>query len=279
MRPVASRIAASRIAVCLAAGAALLLAIHLAPPAAAQAAKDCIPDGEQGVTTPVGCLILKTHRGAGPHDTLAVLLHGDVSSGGPADYLFAEAEGIAKRHAHVIAVALVRPGYGDSAGRRSAGNDMGRRDHYTQQYIDAAAAGIAALKQHHKASRVVVIGHSGGAAYTGVMIGRQPGLVDVAVLAACPCDLIAWRTYSGGRPWGNSWSPSDLVGKVAASSVVFAATGDADRNTHPQLAADYVAKLTARGIRAEFQAAPGASHNAVVGSATLNTMIDRALAR
>ena len=48
--------------------------------------------------------------------------------------------------------------------------------------MDSVAAAVAALRKHHNASRVVVVGHSGGAANAGVILGRAAPLVDVAVL-------------------------------------------------------------------------------------------------
>src|ERR1043165_9961224 len=135
--------------------AALLPAAAVAACPAGTSIADYVPGG--GL-----CLAAATYgaSGAGASPALVVVLHGDVSSGGPADYHFATARSLAGPG--VVAVALVRPGYSDSAGRVSEGSANGRRDHYTATNINAVADAIAALKTHYKARRVVVLGHSGG---------------------------------------------------------------------------------------------------------------------
>ena len=51
---------------------------------------------------------------------LAVFIHGDVSAGGPADYMVAHARQFAASRKNVVAIALLRPGYYDRGGRQSA---------------------------------------------------------------------------------------------------------------------------------------------------------------
>lgn len=206
------------------------------------------------------CLAVATSGAdeAGDAPTLVVVVHGDASSGGPADYLFRFARTLARPG--VVSVAILRPGFPDAAGRTSQGNNNGRRDSYTPQNIAAVGDAIAVLKRHYKASRVVYVGHSGGAAIGGVLIGRQPGLVDRAVLVSCPCDIARWRAHRGGRAWTQSESPSSWAGKVPASTAVVALTGSDDDNTLPALAKDYVGSLSKRGVTASFQPVPGEGH-------------------
>lgn len=203
------------------------------------------------------CLAAATYgaESAGTAPTLVVSLHGDVSAGGPGDYLFSFARGLARPG--VVSVALLRPGYGDSAGRRSDGSDNGRRDHYTSGNIAAVGAAIDALKKHYKARRVVLVGHSGGAAFAGVLIGRRPGLAQGAVLVSCPCDIPRWRSERGRGAWPNSQSPMAAAGGVPKGTRVIAITGSSDDNTTPALAEDYVAALAKRGVSARFEPASG----------------------
>lgn len=63
--------------------------------------------------------------------------------------------------------------------------------------MDSVAAAVEALRKHHNASRVVLVGHSGGAANAGVILGRAAPLVDVAVLISCPCNIPVWRDLRG----------------------------------------------------------------------------------
>jgi hypothetical protein len=91
---------------------------------------------------------------AGSSPVLVVVLHGDTSSGGPADYHFDFARSIVQPG--LVAVALLRPGYSDRAGRTSEGQDLGRRDSYTADYIGAVGSAIDALKNEYRANRVVL---------------------------------------------------------------------------------------------------------------------------
>lgn len=197
--------------------------------------------------------------GTGSSPTLVVILHGDTSGGGPADYHLDFARSIARPG--VVAVALLRPGYSDSAGRSSEGQDLGRRDHYTADYINAAGAAIEALKKEYRAGRVVLIGHSGGSAYVGVLLGSRPSIANAAILVSCPCNVQRWREQRGGGVWTRSQSPSNFSAKVPVATRLIAITGANDDNTPPQLAQDYVAALGARGIKANFVSVPGAGHN------------------
>lgn len=240
--------------------AAAAAAAALSTAASAMAAPCPSPDHRTRVSGGDECLAMRTYGAGGARPTLIVVLHGDVSAGGPARYHFPIAEGFANAVPGAVAVALVRPGYEDGSGGASSGNNHGRVDQYTAANIDAVAGAIAALKAHHRAARVVLVGHSGGAATAGVIVGRHPGLADAAVLVACPCDIARWR--QGRRSWTRSESPSTYAARVPASTVVSAITGDRDDNTPPSLARDYAASLAARGLRATATILPGVDHNA-----------------
>jgi pimeloyl-ACP methyl ester carboxylesterase len=189
---------------------------------------------------------------------LLVFLHGDTSAGGPADYLFEFAYRFSR--AGVVSVALLRPGYSDKTGRTSQGTHYERTDSYTPANIAAVGAAIDALKKHFQPRRTIVVGHSGGAAIAGVLIGKNPGLIQGAILVSCPCDIARWRRERNRSPWTRSESPSSYVHKVPASTTVVAITGASDDNTGPALAQDYVAQLAKRGVPARFEAAKGAGH-------------------
>ena len=210
------------------------------------------------------CLAVETVKGKVAADSggaLIVVLHGDGSRGGPTDYQYRIAQEAAADHADATAVAILRPGYLDAKGKRSEGRDNGRRDHYTPENIDSVATVIKTLREHYRPARVLLIGHSGGAAFTGVIVGRHPGLVDGAVLVSCPCDISRWRQSSGGSDWPNSLSPSSFADRVPITALVLAVTGGNDKNTDPRLGRNYVESLTRRGIAAEFREIPGATHD------------------
>ena len=206
------------------------------------------------------CLVAETFgaQDTGDAPALVVVVHGDISDGGAATYHAAFAKTLARPG--VVAVALIRPGYADAAGRTSEGSTLGRQDNYTPANIAAIMGAIDALKKHYRARRVVYVGHSGGAAIGGVLIGRRPGLVDAAVLVSCPCDLAYWLHARGMAPWTRSLSPDFFVSRVPRTTGVVAITGSDDGNTFPALAKDYVARLAARGVPARFVAVESAGH-------------------
>jgi dienelactone hydrolase len=214
--------------------------------------KDWVPGG--GL-----CLAAATYdRQGGSAPTLVVFLHGDAYSGGPADYLYEYAYRFAKPG--VVSVALLRPGYSDKTGRTSQGTHYGRSDSYTPGNIAAVGGAIEALQKHFRPRRTIVVGHSGGAAIAGVLIGKKPGLIQGAVLVSCPCDIARWTSERGWRPWTRSESPSSYITKVPPSTTVAAITGANDDNTRPRLAQDYASSLAKRGVRARFELVKGAGH-------------------
>lgn len=222
------------------------------------------------------CLVM---RKFGPEsaDVMVVWLHGDVSSGGPANYHFALARQFADENSAkgVLSVALVRPGYDDGEGNTSsvAFMNSGRRDHYTKKNIAEVAGAIEHLKGKHQPGRVLLVGHSGGAATASLMLGMFPGLADGAVLVACPCDLVAWR--AGRSPWSASENPMDWVSRVAPQAVVHAMTGERDSNTRPELAQRYVEALNAAGVKASFEIVGGEGHNSAFRSGATSAAVLR----
>jgi len=255
-RPRASHPAMRRARHCL--GMALGVLIASAAPTLAKCPANA--DAEQWVDGGALCLAMATAgtKDASPAPTLVVLVHGDTSSGGPADYLVPFARSLDRKG--VVTVSLLRPGYEDRAGRKSEGSHNGRRDSYTAQNVDAVGTAIQTLKTRLRAGRVIAMGHSGGAAIIGVLAGRRPGLIDAAVLVSCPCDIPSWRVERGRGEWRQSLSPHSYAAKVPKQTTVVAITGSKDDNTSPRLARNYIASLTAHGGSARFEAAPGAGH-------------------
>jgi pimeloyl-ACP methyl ester carboxylesterase len=204
------------------------------------------------------CIAIATYRDSGlaePISTLLVWLHGDVSSGGAVDYLYPYA---ATHSKDALSVAILRPGYFDANGKQSSGSNNGRLDSYTAENVDALADAIRSLRQFHKVSKVVAVGHSGGAAITAVILGRHPGVIDAAILASCPCDIVRWR--EGRSRWSLSLDPASYVDKIPVGAKVAALTGSDDTETRTELARDFVKKLSNRGVDARFEEVRGAGH-------------------
>ncbi len=249
-------------------------------PAAAHqvaAAEACAADNRTRVAANGECLVIRAYGEPAQRTSLVVFIHGDGYRGGPSDYMYKLAREFGAKG--VVAVGLIRPGYYDSRGNHSTGKSYRDKDNYQPDVIATVAAAVEALKNHYKAQVVVLAGHSGGAAISGVIIGRYPGLVDAAVLAACPCNVPEWRIMRRGRNnWHLSLSPHDFIGKIDKKTTVVAVTGGVDGNTVPVLARDYLASLKGRGIDATFIEVPGIGHDDIVTTRDYKTAIDRLLA-
>jgi len=201
-------------------------------------------------------------------DTLVVYLHGD---GGrvirPSDYLKHGVGRINKNNvAHVI---LMRPGYYDSTGNSSTGTSYRRSRRgtsYNAYYVEELALAIKTLKDYHKANKVILVGHSGGAAIAALILGRHPGVASGAILAACPCNLNKWVQSLGKSSGKGALSPHDYVENIGPDVSVVALTGTKDTNTIPILAVEYIEELKNNNINGKFIGVEGETHNGVARS-------------
>lgn len=189
-----------------------------------------------------------------------VILHGDVSGGNgksPANYHYNLASRIASQNSNATVIALLRPGYHDGKGRKSPG----RRefDQYTSRNNNAVAQALKVIKAARPSAELILVGHSGGAAQAGAVTGRFPGLVDTAILMACPCHLSKWR--QGRKQMTRGQSPHRYVSKIAKDTRVIAITGAQDDNTTPALAQDYIGRARQAGLSSDLILVNGAGHN------------------
>ena len=242
-------------------------------------AAPCAPDEPGSNVTGVEQCLVTREFGASEPESLLIWLHGDISSGGPANYHFPLAQKAAEDFANrkVRSVALVRPGYPDGEGRSSSAAFLhgGRRDHYTRVNMEELIGAVQKLQARCKTRHTVLVGHSGGAAMAANLLGMAPGLAHGVVLVACPCDLKAWRV--GRSPWDRSESPIQWVEKIAPATRVLALTGASDDNTSPALARSYVEALQKVGASASYEEIPGATHNSAFRSPMVFSAIERLL--
>jgi hypothetical protein len=238
----------------------LTAVVTMAATATAQAACPLRSTPDTHVFAAGLCLVVETFgkQQAGPTPVLVVVVHGDISDGGAATYHADFARTVVRPG--VVTVALTRPGYTDATGRTSEGSTLGRGDNYTTALIAAVAGAVEALKKHHRSRHVVYVGHSGGAAIGGVLIGRRRRLIDAALLISCPCDIAAWLRARGRSPWERSLSPSDFAHRVPLVTRVVAMTGVNDDNTYAWIAHDYADRLARRGVAATFEPVEGVGH-------------------
>ena len=213
------------------------------------------------------CFAIKTFMPEGKvaRPILRVYLHGDVSRGGPGSYMYGYA---ARSHRYaadsspgIVAVAMLRPAYYDKEGRQSTpARSARRRASKFPEDVDTIASAVRALSTHHNASRVILIGHSGGAQIASVILGRYPGLADAALLVSSPCDERALRIHHNKRTNTRNLNPMDYVDKIPRKTKIIAMTGSRDNNTLSRFCEPYVARLKARGVSARLEIVEGAGH-------------------
>jgi len=242
-------------------GILLTVLLSMAGMESARAAT-CADDFKTRVAANGECLVIQAYGEPAKKTALVVFIHGDGYRGGPSDYMYPIAQQFAAKG--VVAVGLIRPGYYDSNDNSSTGYSYREGDNYQPDVIETVAAAVKVLKNHYKAEYVVLAGHSGGSAISGVIIGKYPGLVNAAVLGACPCNVPDWRFMRRGRNnWAFSLSPHDFIGKIDKKTTVVAVTGSNDDNTTPGLARGYVNDLKENGIDATFIEIPGRGHGGI----------------
>ncbi len=188
-------------------------------------------------------------------DALVLVLHGDRSSGYITDF----ALDVARNNPQATVIHMARPGYSLRGGQYSKGSNNGRRDHHTKHNNMLLAEGIAAAKQRFPNRKLIAFGHSGGGNQIGVVVGRNPGLIDTAIMMSTQLDVGRWRSYRG-QSWGKSESLVKFLPKVPRGTRLIAATGDGDSNTVPSLARSYVKKAQSLGLNATFIEIPNANH-------------------
>jgi len=227
-------------------------------------ADECLNDMKTRVKGKENCLAIHTFLTVSEvkPSTLVIFIHGDQSDGGPVSGMIKLAEDV-DVPAGVIKIALLRPGYFDKSGNTSSGTSWRRKDSYTPTNLDEVTSAVQSLQSHYQISKTVLVGHSGGAAYAGVMIGRSPGVANAALLLSCPCDIRRWRAFKKDAPW-SSLSPSSFAETVPTTMKVITITEEYDDNTREYLAQDYIETLAKRGVSAEFRRAVGAGHNDIV---------------
>jgi pimeloyl-ACP methyl ester carboxylesterase len=234
------------------------------------------PDGK------IKARVYASVRLAGP-PVLVVWLHGDL---GPGSEPYELTQQIAAISDNVIAAAILRPGYIDAEGDRSAGR-KGRAigDNYTAEVADDVNAAIMGLMARFQPSAVIVMGHSGGAGVAANLLGRHPETAAAAVLIACSCDpkgfMERWAREHPGVPKGlpnPSLSPLDLAPRVSPRTLVRMVVGSADTVVLVPPSQAYAAALKQRGVDVRLIVVPGADHVSVLESDAVHQAVSEVIA-
>jgi len=207
-------------------------------------------------TTVVEGLQIQTFGDVSSLDSPVVLvfLHSDACV---ADYMTTMAKTVVRKN--ILSFVMARPGCVVN-NRRSIGNH-GNYDHYTAERIDAVSNSVRSLRDHYKASKVFLIGHSGGAVTAGIVAGRHPDLVNGFVAIAFPANIPDWRRYrKRGEDWKDSLSPHDYVNDIKQSTLLFIVNGSEDDITPPSFSVEYADTAASRGLSVENIVLDGENH-------------------
>ncbi len=225
------------------------------------------------VPTADGCIAITilNRQSADEKPTMLVFLNGDQSGGGYKLDLSRVMEDVDAHYA--LLVEMSRPGYRNWRGDQSSG---------TAQYAgvapvteaDHVAEAIRNLVDHYDVSRLVLMGHSGGAAYAGVITGRHAGLVDIAILHGCPCDYnqLSLSAYTV------SMNPLIYADDIPTTTSVVAINGKEDEITPWRPVRYYINELKERKVPAKLVTVTG-GHYFSSHWWDIEEVIDLALAR
>jgi pimeloyl-ACP methyl ester carboxylesterase len=189
--------------------------------------------------------------------TLIVVLHGDSAAN---HYRFAKAAAGAIPDA--AAIAILRPGYADAAGRRSPGESGAAGDNYTPDRIAAVGDAIEALRARYPRAQTIVVGDAGGAAVAANLAGVRPSLINGMVLVGCPCTLSEWRQQmNGASPAATAGlDPLKTAGGIQPGLRAAVLVGADDKVTPIAFSRAYAEALTLRGVATDYRILPGRGH-------------------
>ena len=119
--------------------------------------------------------------------------------------------------------------------------------------IRLSGAAIKKLKEYYQPDELIVMGHSGGAQETSILIGRMPGLIDKAILSGCPC-LEGWPDKRN-NPWE---SPANQIAHIDPKTKITIITGKKDRETPTEASVEYAKRAKEQGLNVELHVVKGA---------------------
>lgn len=220
------------------------------------------------------CLAMQTYSSNNiqhrTHPNLLIFIHGDgIPGGGPSDYLKYQATRFANQD--TVATVLIRPGYYDSYGNYSTGESYAFAcngypcDGYRPKVVQTLASAIEKLKQYYQPRCTILVGHSGGAIMSGIILGKYPNLANGAVLASVTYNVLEFsKRHPGWGEWKKSLSPDAYINKIPKQDFIYIISGNKDDDTYPDLARKYYSALEKSGIDAKFISVPNGTHNSIV---------------
>lgn len=128
---------------------------------------------------------------------------------------------------------------------------------FAEPVVQAESQALDELKQRYGASRLVLVGYSGGGAVAALLAARRADVVALITVAG-NLDHLAWTSLHGIRPLEASLNPIDQAGRLARlrqSHLV----GEQDRVVPADLVRAFVAKQGS-GAQATVIVEPGFGH-------------------
>ena len=214
---------------------------------------------------------------------LIFFLHGD-SAFRPPSYQYDMARKIVKYREGAMAVAILRPGYEDGCGDQSegdAGFKMG--DNYTADVVDTLSEIIKTVQSEYN-HKTILFGHSGGAALSALLMNGHSDLSDFAILAACPCDLKAWRQNRFEKRGNKRWlsdmpglSPIEEIDNLNSKDQIMLVVSQKDKVVPPELSERYSETLAERNVDV-FQIVDSiGGHDSIIEERMLETVLSPSL--
>ncbi len=214
------------------------------------------------------------------NSNLLVFIHGDSPFGNPV-YQYHISKSISEI-TNSITVAILRPGYKDGCGDASEGiRGLTMGDNYTEEVVNALASVISSIEKEENTTQTIVMGHSGGAALTVLLAESKPGLIDQAILVACPCNLTKWRKsmqdLTGNANWSNPMeglSPIDGIYKLDLGTKIRLYVGENDVVAPPFLTSEFYEKTNELGVDVSMKIIPKEDHETVLKDRHLLTIMN-----
>ena len=206
------------------------------------------------VSDVVGCIAINIHSDIKYNEDLkkkklVIFIHGDQVE---TKNIYFDTFASEFVHPDILLISITRPGWTNIKDHKSEGKlNISNGDNYIpKEDVDPIYRVIKKLKKKFKTLETLVVGHSGGAAITGILFGRFTKLVDSAILISCPCIVPLWRRdYYNNiikktnklfcMPKFKSHSPHQYVKKISSNLNIHIFAGNQDKNTLPIYSEEY----------------------------------------
>lgn len=140
---------------------------------------------------------------------------------------------------------------------RNCASDLWTSARYGNEVLAAMNTAINTLKQKAGASKIMLVGYSGGGTIATLLAMRRTDVVWLKTVAA-PLDTDAFTAHHERRPLSDSLNPANSAAALVSLPQIHYA-GSGDKIVPPSINRDVVARLDARGC-ATLRIVPGAEH-------------------